>query len=222
MTQQESTKPDRNPAHPLLARLYDPVMAIPERTVFANHRTYLAAELSGSVLDVGSGTGAMFPHFEAVENDLTVSAIEPDPYMRRHARERAAAVDIDVTVVDARAETLPFPENRFDAATAALVFCTIPDTEAALDEIARVLRPGGEFRFVEHVRGRGGVGFVHDALAPGWYHVAGGCNLNRQTSELFRQDGRFELLDFTRFESGVSQLLPLVRGRMERRRESWF
>ena len=203
-----------NPSHRLFAHLYDPMMAVPERLVLAQHREYLADGLSGTVLDIGSGTGAMFPYFAG---DVSVQAVEPDHYMRQQAVERARESTADITLADASAENLPYDDNTFDAVVASFVFCTIPDHERALDEVARVLRPGGEFRFVEHVRARAALGAVHDALAPGWYHAAGGCNLNRQTGDLFRTDGRFELLAYDRFESGLTRVLPLVRGRLERR-----
>jgi SAM-dependent methyltransferase len=206
-----------DPAHPLFARLYDPVMALPERLFLGGHRTYLADGLSGRVLDLGAGTGAMFPYFERAPDGPTVVAAEPDPHMRRRAIERAADAPADIEVVDAGAERLPDDGASFDAVVASFVFCTIPDASGALDEVARVLRPGGEFRFVEHVRARGPVGWLHDALAPGWYHAAGGCNLDRQTGDRFRTDDRFDLLDFRRFESGSTRLLPVVRGRLERR-----
>lgn len=213
---------DDGPEHPLFARLYDPVMKLPERLVFSDHRRELAEGLEGHVLDIGSGTGVMFPYFEACGGDLTVTAIEPDPHMRAQAREAATQFETEITVVDAPAEALPCEKNSVDAVTAGLVFCTIPDVAQALDEVARVLRPGGEFRFLEHVRGRWPIGIGHDMLTPCWSHAAGGCHLDRRTGDVFRQDDRFELLAFRRFESGVTRLLPLVRGRMQRRRKGWL
>jgi SAM-dependent methyltransferase len=209
----------QDPEHPLFACIYDPVMALPERLLLADHRAHLAADLSGMVLDVGSGTGAMFPHYPAA-SDTTVHGIEPDPHMRRQATERADRLDPDVEVVDASAEELPYPDDSFDAVVAVFVLCTVPDVGTALDEFARVLKPGGELRFLEHVRGRGAVGRLHDTFAPGWFHVAGGCNLNRRTGDQLTGDDRFELLEYTRFESGLSRVVPLIRGRLERRRES--
>lgn len=160
----------------------------------------------------------MFPYYAATEADISVEAIEPDPHMRHQAMKRADSVDLDLTIVDANAESLPFDDDSLDAAVASLVFCTIEQPESALAELARVLKPGGEVRFLEHVRARGKIGRVHDLLTPGWYHVAGGCHLNRTTGDLFRQDERFELMEYTRFESGLTRLVPLVRGRLERRR----
>lgn len=209
--------------HPLFARIYDPMMAIPERLFLAEHREYLVEGLSGAVLDVGAGTGVMFDYVASAaegDGDVTFHAIEPDPHMRSQAVEEAESVGLDVDIADASAEQLPYENDTFDVVMASFVFCTIPDEEAALDEVARVLRPGGEFRFVEHVRGSGLNGHLHRALAPGWYHVAGGCHLDRQTGELFRRDERFELLDFRRFESGPASLLPVVRGRLQLRTDS--
>lgn len=202
---------------PGFARLYDAVMALPEQYFLGDHRSSLADGLSGRVLDLGSGTGAQFPAFADQEAITAVQAIEPDPAMRERARDRAEGLDLRVDVVGADAEALPYDDGSFDAVVASLVFCTIPDAEAAFDEVARVLAPGGEFRFLEHVRATGGVGVVHDLLAPCWHPVAGGCHLNRQTGDLFRGDDRFELLEYDRFESGLTRGAPLVRGRLERR-----
>jgi SAM-dependent methyltransferase len=207
---------------PVFARLYDPVMHIAERTVLGEHREYLAANLSGRVLEIGAGTGAMFPYLADAADSGTISlhAIEPDKHMRRRAHDRADSLGLDVELSDARGENLPYDDGAFDTVITSFVFCTIPDHEQALSEVPRVLKPGGEFRFVEHVRGERIVGTVHDALAPAWHAVAGGCHLNRDTGELFLRDDRFKPTDYTRQESGVSALLPVVRGTLERKSES--
>ena len=200
-------------SHPVVSRLYDPVMAIPERTVLPAHREYLTAELSGRVLDLGAGTGAMFPYF-ASRPDIELCAVEPDPAMRRQARSKATDLDLTVDIADARAEALPYDDDSFDAVVASFVFCTIPDPGAALGELARVLRPGGEFRFLEHVRADGIAGRLHDLFAPAWHTVAGGCHLNRETGDLFRTDDRFTLVEYRRLSGGA---IPVIRGTLERR-----
>jgi SAM-dependent methyltransferase len=199
--------------HPIVARLYDPVMAGPEQTIMVEHREFLAGNRDGVVLDLGAGTGAMFPYFEGT--DVEVHALEPDPHMREQARERAAELDVDVTFVDAGAEDLPFDDATFDTVIASLVFCSIPDPEAALDEVARVLGPDGDFRFIEHVRARGAVGRLHDAAAPAWHAVAGGCHLNRETGDLFQAHDHFEVQEFERFEGSIG-LMPMIRGRLRK------
>lgn len=205
-----------NEGHPLVSRLYDPVMAIPERLALKSHREYLAADLDGRVLDVGSGTGAMYPYFER-SAATEFHAIEPDPHMRERAHRRATNASFDVQITDARAERLPFADDSFDAVVASLVFCTIPDPALALDEIARVLRSGGEFRFLEHVRATGKVGRVHDIFTPAWHTLAGGCHLNRETGKLFQTDDRFQLVDYRRFQS---RFAPMIRGRLRRNQKS--
>lgn len=89
------------PSHPIFARLYDPVMKPAERTILAEHRRYLVDKISGTVLDLGAGTGAMFPYFgEATADggDLTLFAIEPDPHMRQQAVERARDLRLDIEI----------------------------------------------------------------------------------------------------------------------------
>ncbi len=205
--------------HPVVARLYDPVMALPERTVLVDYREFLVSGLSGRVLDLGAGTGALFPYFDRLEApDLHVTAVEPDPNMRARARKRASGLDVDIDVVDADGEALLYDDGAFDAVVTSFVFCTIPDHERAFDEVARVLKDGGEFRFLEHVRGDGIAGRTHDVLAPCWHAVAGGCNLNRRTHRLFLEDDRFRTQEYEQQQGLTSKLLPVVRGRLTRKR----
>lgn len=204
--------------NPLVARLYDPVMTLPERTVLRPHREYLVSGLEGTVLDLGAGTGALFPYFDRLDtDDLRVIAVEPDPHMRTRAQKRATEVDVDVDIVDAVGENLPFETGYFDAVCVSFVFCTIPDQEQALAEVSRVLRGGGTFRFLEHVRSDGLAGRGQDLLAPCWHAIEGGCHLNRQTDALFLGDERFQTLEFERSDGLLSQALPVVRGRLKRR-----
>lgn len=203
--------------HPILARLYDPVMAGAERTVLVEHREYLSTDLSGRVLDLGAGTGALFPYLQGA--DIEVHAVEPDPHMRARASERAAELEMTVNLVDAEAESLPYDDAAFDFVISSLVFCTVQDPVAGLDEVARVLGDGGEFRFLEHVRGEGLAGRVHDVAAPAWHAAAGGCHLDRRTGALFRDSDLFTTVDYERFEGSLG-LMPMLRGRLRRRSAS--
>ncbi|MFC7074294.1 class I SAM-dependent methyltransferase [Halovenus rubra] len=207
--------------HPLVARLYDPVMALPEQLVLGPHREALTAGVSGSVLDLGTGTGVLLPYFADNPEEMPdVTAVEPDPHMRAQARDRASDLSIEVDIVDAGGEALPFADNAFETVCASFVFCTIPNHERALSEVARVLKPGGEFRFLEHVRGEDIAGIAHDIFAPCWHAVAGGCNLNRETDRLFLTDDRFRTVEFERSEGIAGTVLPVVRGRLVCRPQS--
>lgn len=206
------------PSHPLFAAIYDPATAIIERTLLGPHREYLADDIDGTVLDVGAGTGAMFPYFEAVDGGSTgLYAIEPDPSMYRQARARAADHDLSISIDSASAEQLPYDDNSFDVVIASMVFCTIPDFEAALSEVSRVLKPGGEFRFLEHVRDDGWRERLQSIVAPLWKRLAGGCHLTRRTGSLFAADESFDIVEIDRFHLGVPPVRPFVRGTLRKR-----
>jgi SAM-dependent methyltransferase len=210
---------EEGPAHPWFARLYDPVMRASEAKLFPPHREYLARDLAGDVLDLGAGTGAMLPYYEGpVESGAAeVTMLEPDPHMREQAVAAAREVGIEVTVSGARAESLPFPDDSFDVVVASMVFCTIPDPDAALDEAARVLRPGGELRFLEHVAEDGWRRLAQRALGPLWSRVAGGCQLTRRTGDTFDGHDAFVVAEMERLHLGVFPVRPFVRGTLERR-----
>lgn len=201
-------------SHPIVAAMYDPATKIAEQLWFHDHREYLVQELEGRVLDLGAGTGAMFPYF-AVATDtrlLEVDAIEPDPHMRQRADQKATDLNLDVAIQSAHAEALPYEANTFDAVIASLVFCTIADVNTALGEVARVLKPGGEFRFFEHVHSTGLRGRLQDVATPLWRRVAGGCHLNRNTVAVFADDPRFELREIDQLHIGMGLVKPFVRG----------
>ena len=110
--------------------------------------------------------------------------------MRERARRRAARAAARVTVVDGRAEELPFPDASFDAAVSAFALCTVADPAAALAELRRVLVPGGALLLLEHVHlhwepGRA----LQSRAAPAWAAVAGGCRLDRDTVRFAREAG---------------------------------
>jgi ubiquinone/menaquinone biosynthesis C-methylase UbiE len=110
----------------------------------------VAGEASGRVLEVGAGTGFNFPYYA---DGTAVTATEPDPEMLRRAGPRAREHGIELRA--APAERLPFPDGSFDTVVATGVFCAVDDPDQALSEVYRVLRPGGELRFSEHVRAPG-------------------------------------------------------------------
>ncbi|QLK26992.1 class I SAM-dependent methyltransferase [Natrinema zhouii] len=208
---------DRTISHPAFAALYDRFM--PDRFLIGPHREYLAADLSGRVLDIGAGNGVMIPYIAAAgDDDLEYHAIEPDPNMRRRAAREARGTDLEVHLRGDRAESLPYADDSFDAVLSSLVFCTIADPERALEEVARVLRPDGELRFLEHVRNDGWRARAQDRLNPVWKRAAGGCQLNRETVDRFVGHNAFGVLEVERVGVGVFPVTPIVRGRLRRRR----
>lgn len=170
--------------HPWFAAVYDRLTARAERTLLGDWRRRLLADARGDVLEVGVGTGANLPIFhELTERGaaLHLTLVEPDPHMLRRARRRARQTGVDVVFVQAAAEALPFADASFDTVIMALVLCSVQDPYAAVREAYRVLRPGGAFHFLEHVRSDGLRGRLQDLLTPLWSALAGGCQLNRDT-----------------------------------------
>ena len=127
------------------------------------HRRRLLAGLDGRVLEVGCGSGRNFEHYPA--SARSVLAIEPDEEARAAALERAAGVPAPIEVVAGTADSLPAADASFDAVVVCWVLCTVPEPAAALAEIRRVLKPGGELRVYEHVRSPDRLFFAFQRLA---------------------------------------------------------
>src|SRR5437763_15717172 len=102
------------------------------------------------VIELGAGTGLNFPLYGPEVTEVV--AAEPEPYMRARAEKAAAEAPVKVTVVDWPAEALGSEDASFDAGIACLVLCCVRDQRRALAELLRVIRPGGELRYVEHIR----------------------------------------------------------------------
>jgi ubiquinone/menaquinone biosynthesis C-methylase UbiE len=146
----------------------------------AAHRGELLAGLAGRAVEVGAGTGLNFRHYPPAVTEVV--AVEPEPYLRARAEEAAASVPVPVAVVDGMAERLPLDDAACDAGVASLVLCSVADQAAALAELRRVIRPGGELRFYEHVRSASPwTARAQRAVDVVWPLLAGGCHTARDT-----------------------------------------
>ena len=112
------------------------------------YRQDLVGELSGEILEVGCGNGMNFSHYGP---DASVTALEPEPYLRDLATKTAGDSAARIEVLDGNATSLDFADNSFDVVVACLVLCSVGEQDRALAEIARVLRPGGSLVFLEHL-----------------------------------------------------------------------
>jgi ubiquinone/menaquinone biosynthesis C-methylase UbiE len=193
--------------HPIFARVYEQVARMAERRGDAEHRRKLLAGLNGRVIEVGAGSGANFAHYPSTVSE--VIAVELERYLRERAQRAATQAPVAVSVVDGVGDLLPGDDGSFDGGVAALVLCTVPDQQNALAELFRVIRPGGELRFYEHViaNSPGQARFQRFADATFWPHVAGGCHMARDTTTGIEESG-FVIETCERFPFSPAPFLP--------------
>jgi ubiquinone/menaquinone biosynthesis C-methylase UbiE len=175
--------------HPLFARLFVRARRHEPAEEVA-HRGEALAGLQGRVVEVGAGDGGNFAHYPASVAELV--AVEPEPYLRDHAQRNAPAAAVAVRVVDGVADRLPLADGSVDAGVVSLVLCTVPDPGAALWELHRVIRPGGELRFYEHVVAHSSrLARVQRLLDRSriWPRLAGGCHPARDTAAAIEAAG---------------------------------
>jgi ubiquinone/menaquinone biosynthesis C-methylase UbiE len=185
-------------SHPLFARIYPRINAFAEAHGSIEHRQEMLAGIHGRVIEIGAGLGSNFVHYPAEVEQVV--AVEPEARLRAVAEQAAAKAAVPVEVRAGRAEELPADDDSFDVAVFSLVLCTITDVPGALAEARRVLKPGGELRFYEHVRSERPRFFrMQRLLNPLWGLLGGGCHLTRDTERAIQAAG-FTLKDIRRFD----------------------
>jgi ubiquinone/menaquinone biosynthesis C-methylase UbiE len=200
--------------HRFFAALYDRLLAATEKAGMRDMRAELIADARGRTLELGAGTGLNLGHYRDSVSELVLT--EPDPHMAKRLRARVEEADrpFGVEVVEAGAEQLPFGDGSFDTVVSTLVFCTVPDADRAVKEVARVLRPDGRLLLLEHVRSEHPrTARWQDRLERPWGWVAAGCHPNRDTSATLSTRFDVSALEGDTFPGTVPPVVrPLVRG----------
>jgi ubiquinone/menaquinone biosynthesis C-methylase UbiE len=179
------------------------------------NRPRLFAGLHGRVLELGCGTGVNFSRYPDAVSE--VIAIEPEPYLRQRATKAADAANVNVRVLAAQADELPLDDESVDAAVCSLVLCSVPDQTRALNELRRVLRPGGELRFYEHVVAQNPLGraLQRGADMTFWPRAFGNCHVTRDTCGAIERAGfsieRCERLTYPKVEPPHPHVLGVAR-----------
>jgi ubiquinone/menaquinone biosynthesis C-methylase UbiE len=197
-------------SHPRFAKMYVKVATRADKHGGAEHRRHLLEGLSGRVVEVGAGDGRNFAHYPATVTQLI--AIEPEATLRAQAEAAATHAPVPVTVTPDTADALPLQDGEADAVVYSLVLCSVPDQATALAEARRVLKPGGELRFYEHVVAERQPGrAILQALDRSglWPKMAGGCHPARDTGAAIEAAG-FTIERSERFLFGPSRLEPAV------------
>lgn len=198
--------------HPLFARVY--IWLSRGRDPEVEHRQALLAGVEGRVVEVGAGNGLNFPHYPPEVTQVV--AVEPEPTLREAAHDAAMKAAVPIEVVDGTASALPADDGAFDVGIASLVLCSVPDQAEALAELRRVIRPGGQLRFYEHVvsHDRRRAWLMRFADRTFWPRVSGNCHMSRDTRAAIEAAG-FEIEEVDRFPFSPGApipALPHIRG----------
>lgn len=195
--------------------MYDPFLALGERRGMRDHRASLLADARGRVLEIGAGTGLNLRHYPPDLDELVVT--EPVAGMRERLEQRAGDDGVAARVVAAGADELPFAGDSFDTVVSTMVLCTVPDPHGAIDEVRRVLRPGGRLLFIEHVLSdTPRLSRWQRRLAEPWAAFADGCRCDRDTLGHLRAAGlRIARVREERWKGMPRVVAPLVVGQAE-------
>lgn len=196
----------------LFAAVYDRGLKGTEDAGLREMRRETLRAAHGRTIDLGAGTGANLGLFPEAVTEFVLA--EPDPHMLKKLQAKVGGSGVDVSVVEASAERLPFEDSSFDTAVFTLVLCTVPNPAAALAEAARVLRPGGRLLFVEHVRSQEpGLARWQDRLERPWRFLGDGCHCNRDTvANIEASPLTVDRVERGRLPKAPPLVRPLVRG----------
>ena len=180
-----------------------------ERMV-ADRKRALFTGLQGKVLEIGPGTG---PNLRYYPSGIRWIGIEPNRFMYPYLREAAEKTGVAVDLRPGTAEQLPAEEGSVDAVVSTLVLCSVTDPPAVLQEIVRVLRPGGRFLFLEHVAAPPGTRLrrVQTMLRPVWKFIGDGCHPDRETWIAIERAG-FDRVDFEHFRLPLGPVATQIAG----------
>ncbi|QZY53720.1 class I SAM-dependent methyltransferase [Crassaminicella profunda] len=179
----------------IIPYVFDAFMKPFEKRALNKRRQKLMKKVSGQVLEVGAGTGVNFGYYDSDKlESLSVVDLKFNKIIKKHSFNEI----ISVNYIEGDVQRLPFDDHTFDAVVATLIFCSVDNVRLALEEIYRVLKPGGKIYFIEHVLPEK-VGYrnIVNTLNSTWKRI-GKCNVNRETLNNIKE-ANFKIIDIERF-----------------------
>jgi ubiquinone/menaquinone biosynthesis C-methylase UbiE len=200
----------------IFAAGYDKLMAGAEKAGLGDQRKKLLVPARGRVLEIGGGTGANLQYYGAGVEELVVT--EPEEPMARRLEKKLSSSSLPVRVIRAPAEKLPIEDASFDFVVSTLVLCTVGDQTRALREAHRVLKPGGQLLFLEHVRADSPrLARWQDRLNPLQKRIGVGCNCNRPTLDAIEANGfTVRHVEHDKLAKAPPFVRPMIVGAAER------
>ncbi|WP_251960942.1 class I SAM-dependent methyltransferase [Nostoc commune] len=177
----------------------------------ADRKRALFAELHGNVLEIGPGTG---PNLSYYPSDIHWIGIEPNIFMHPYLEREAEQIALDIDLRFGTAEHLEVEDNSMDAVVSTLVLCSVDNLAAALQEVIRVLKPGGRFFFLEHVAAPQGtmLRLIQHVIRPLWKTLGDGCHPDRETW-LALENAGFERVNYQHFRANLPAIVsPQIIG----------
>ncbi|MFQ4143943.1 class I SAM-dependent methyltransferase [Chlorogloeopsis sp. ULAP02] len=177
----------------------------------ADRKRALFTELHGNVLEIGPGTGCNLSYYPS---DVHWIGIEPNPFMHPYLQQEAERLGLGIDLCNGTAEHLEVEDNSMDAVVSTLVLCSVNNLAAVLQEVIRVLKPGGRFFFLEHVAAPQGtiLRLIQHGIRPLWKTLGDGCHPDRETWIALENAG-FERVDYQHFRANVPAIVsPQIIG----------
>ena len=203
----------------LFALYYPRLLALSEDAGQRETRRELISRAAGRTLELGAGTGINLSHYTPKVTELVIT--EPSPHMIRHLESRLAGDTLScgpAHLIRAGAESLPFEDASFDTIVATYILCTTPDPALVLEEVHRLLRPGGRYLFMEHVHAGEGtlLGRFQDLVEVPHRYLAAGCHPNRRTEQLLeRSELQLVAVERARQPRSLPTVSPVIIGTAE-------
>ena len=184
------------------------------------YKRTLLSQLSGTVVEIGPGTGTNLKYLN--RDRVRWIGIEPNGWMHSYLRDEAQRLGIAIEIRSLTADSLPLVGNSADAVISTLVLCCVPSQEHVLHEILRVLRPGGQLVFIEHVAAEAHTRLrrIQNFIVPLWKRLGDGCEPNRETWRAIEQAG-FEKVKYERITMPIIAIVsPQIVGTATKRRSA--